>query len=50
MFGAFIERLMAEGRSRRRSAFLSPEFRRHIETMAVGFARSLDGRSGAGGP
>ena len=50
MFGAFIERLMAEGRTRRRSAFLSPEFRRYIETMAVTFAQSLDGRSGAGGP
>lgn len=41
MFGAFMERLLALGRSPRRAGFLTSEFRRHVETTALAFARRL---------
>jgi AcrR family transcriptional regulator len=43
MFGVFMDRLLALGRSSRRSDFLAPEFRRHVETTAVAFAGRLRG-------
>lgn len=44
MYGAFMDRLLALGRSRRRSRFLTPEFHRHVETIALAFAQRLTGR------
>lgn len=43
MFGVFMNRLLALGRSSRRSDFLAPEFRRHVETTAAAFAGRLGG-------
>lgn len=44
MFGLFMDRLLALGRSSRRSDFLAPEFRRHLEAVAQDFARCLGRR------
>lgn len=41
MFGAFMGRLLALGRSPRRSGFLTPDFRREVETTGLAFARRL---------
>ncbi len=41
MFGAFMGRLLALGRSTRRSGFLTADFRRRVETTALAFARRL---------
>jgi len=41
MFGLFIDRLLALGKSSRRSSLLSPEFRRQLERFARAFARRL---------
>jgi hypothetical protein len=49
MFGTFMERLLALGRSPRRSGFLTPELRRHAETVAAGFAERLKGQARKGG-
>ena len=48
MFGTFMERLLALGRSPRRSGFQTPELRRHAETVALSFAMRLKGRPGDG--
>jgi len=51
MFGTFMDRLLELGRATRRSTFLTPEFQRHVESTALGFADRLreetrDGGSG----
>lgn len=43
MFGVFMDRLLVLGRSPRRSRFLTSEFRLHVETIALSFARRLNG-------
>ena len=43
MFGAFIQRLMAIGRSSRRAGFLTPEMRQHVQATALVFAGRLRG-------
>lgn len=49
MFGVFMDRLLALGRSPRRSSFLTPELRRQAQTAALRFAERLRRRgSGAG--
>src|SRR3990172_2280742 len=37
MFGAFMQRLMALGRSSRRASFLTPEMRQHVQVTALAF-------------
>lgn len=44
MFGTFMDRLLALGGSSRGSPLPAPEFRRHVETIALAFARRLGGR------
>lgn len=41
MFGTFMDRLLALGRPSRRASFLTPAFRRHVETIALAFAERL---------
>ncbi len=45
MFGVFMDRLLALGRSSRRARFLNPEFHRQVQTVALAFARRLTARS-----
>jgi len=42
MYGAFVDRLLALGRLPRGSRFLTPEFRRELESFAHAFARRLE--------
>ncbi len=43
MFGVFMQRLLALGRSSRRVGFLTPEVRQQVQATALGFAAPLQG-------
>lgn len=45
MFGAFMDRMLALGKSR--SGFLAPEFRDQIETLAIAFGKGLEATEGS---
>ncbi len=49
MFGTFMDRLLELGRATRRSTFLTPEFQRHVESTALGFADRLRKGTKGGG-
>lgn len=46
LFGAFMDRLLSLRPASRRSPFLTPEFRRHIEEAAAAFASRLQSAGG----